>query len=151
MVAASADLNTTYGPSSGDGPMMSKSAVLHRCINENVHFPQLVSGNGSIITTADGRKIFDASGGAAVACIGHGNKRVREAVVKQMTEISYCPSTFYTNEAYEGLCRHLVASTNGYMARAYIVNSGKAPCHQYCLEMAGLICSGQDLRQWRRQ
>jgi len=72
----------------------------------------------------DGRRIFDAAGGAAVVCIGHGDARVIKAAMKQMEEIAYCATIYYTTEVCERLCRFLVDSTNGQMARAYIVSSG---------------------------
>lgn len=110
---------------SGSKAATKQTSVLHRSIAEGDHLPRLVGGKGNLLDTDDGRQIFDASGGAAVACIGHGNERVRNAVAKQMAEISYCCSSFYTNSAYEELSRLLIESTYGHMTRAYIVNSGK--------------------------
>jgi adenosylmethionine-8-amino-7-oxononanoate aminotransferase len=98
------------------------SAVLHRSLKDE--FPRIVGGEGNYIILDDGRKIFDASGGAAVACIGHGNTRVHDAMAAQIKKISYCPTIFYTTDACEQLCQELVDSTKGAMKRAYIVNSG---------------------------
>ena len=47
--------------------------VLHR---SGTVPPVAVRGDGIYLTTADGSRIIDASGGAAVACLGHGNRRV---------------------------------------------------------------------------
>ncbi|KAI1809859.1 exocyst complex protein exo70 [Poronia punctata] len=98
------------------------SAVLHRSLKDQ--FPRIVGGQGNYIILDDGRRIFDASGGAAVSCIGHGDKRVHEAMAAQLNKISYCPTIFYTTDVCERLCRELVDSANGTMKRAYIVNSG---------------------------
>ncbi len=100
------------------------SAVLHR----DLHYWPLpvVEGEGNNLILADGRRIFEASGGAAVACLGYSHRRVREAITKQINKVSYAATTFYTTEPYEQLCRFLVQSTGGHMARAYIVNSGEA-------------------------
>ncbi|KAI0482947.1 exocyst complex protein exo70 [Xylariaceae sp. FL0804] len=100
----------------------AESAVLHRNLHQN--FPRLIGGNGSYLQLEDGRWILDAAGGAAVVCIGHGNDRVKVAMVKQLETIAYCATTFYTTDAYERLCRELVDSTQGQMKLAYIVNSG---------------------------
>ena len=100
----------------------SKSAVLHRHLGTT--FLPLARAEGNHLILEDGRKIFDASGGAAVGCIGWGNKRVAQAVAKQVLDAPYCPTIFYTSRAQEDLCRTLVDSTHGHMARAYIVNSG---------------------------
>lgn len=100
-----------------------KSAVLHRDLGYD--FLPLVEGNGNHLGLADGRRVFDASGGAAVGCIGWGNERVARAVMRQMLAIPYCSTIFYTTRVQEELCRYLVDSTNGNMGRAYIVNSGQ--------------------------
>jgi adenosylmethionine-8-amino-7-oxononanoate aminotransferase len=98
------------------------SAVLHRHLGQS--FPRLIKGEGCYLQLDDGRKILDGSGGASVACIGHGNERVKEAMLAQLSKVSYCLALFYTTPVQEELCRYLVESTNGRMSRAYIVSSG---------------------------
>lgn len=112
----------TNGATNGR-PEAEKTAVLSRDLR--MGFPRIVSGKGSYLTLDDGRRILDASGGAAVACIGHGDTRVHEAILAQLSQVSYCATTFYSTEVYEQLCRELVQTTKGHMSRAYIVNSGK--------------------------
>jgi adenosylmethionine-8-amino-7-oxononanoate aminotransferase len=52
---------------------MASSAVLHRSLH---HDPLLVvSASGNYLNLSNGQQIFDASGGAAVACLGHGNEK----------------------------------------------------------------------------
>jgi len=105
------------------GKMLAlNSAVLHRHLGAS--FLPLAKAEGSYLVLEDGQKIFDASGGAAVGCIGWGNKRVAEAVTRQILDAPYCATIFYTTRVQEELCRVLVDSTNGHMSRAYIVNSG---------------------------
>jgi adenosylmethionine-8-amino-7-oxononanoate aminotransferase len=101
-----------------------KSAVLHRDLKHK--FLQLAKCEGNYLYLTDGRKIFDASGGAAVGCLGWGNRAVVDAVMKQTLEAPYCASISYTTKVQEDLCRELVDSTQGAMARAYIVNSGQS-------------------------
>ncbi|CCF42282.1 ornithine aminotransferase [Colletotrichum higginsianum] len=72
----------------------SQSAVLHRDLRS--HFAHTIGGEGHFYVLEGGRKIFDASGGAAVACLGHGDKRVAEAMMRQLGGIAYSPSTFFT-------------------------------------------------------
>ncbi|EPE08346.1 aminotransferase class III [Ophiostoma piceae UAMH 11346] len=100
----------------------SKSAVLHRQLRSD--FPSIHHGEGSYLVLGDGRRILDASGGAAVACLGHSDRRVVDAAMAQMLAAPYCATIFYTSEVCEKLCRYLVDSTDGHMARAYIVSSG---------------------------
>lgn len=45
-----------------------KSAVLHRHLHHE--FLSIARGDGHYLVLEDGRRIFDASGGAAVACVG---------------------------------------------------------------------------------
>ena len=118
---------------SDHGSRSLPSAVLHRHLHHN--FLPILRGEGSYLVLRDGRKIFDGSGGAAVVCIGHGDSRVVKAAMKQMEEVAYCATVFYTTNICEQLCRLLVDSTNGQMARAYIVSSGKSPRPQ---RLAGL-------------
>jgi Adenosylmethionine-8-amino-7-oxononanoate aminotransferase len=100
-----------------------ESAVLQRDLSYD--FALLARGEGNYLVLEDGRKIFDGSGGAAVGCLGWGNQRVTEAVMKQVLAIPYCATVFYTTSVQEELCRYLVESTKGHMGRAYIVNSGE--------------------------
>ena len=51
----------------------SGSAVLHRSLHhEPLH---AISAKGNYLYLSNGQKIFDATGGAAVACLGSGNER----------------------------------------------------------------------------
>jgi hypothetical protein len=68
----------------GDPPIQAKmkdiqepprltSAVLHRSLR---HSPlQVTSASGQYLLLSNGQKVLDATGGAAVACLGHGNER----------------------------------------------------------------------------
>jgi adenosylmethionine-8-amino-7-oxononanoate aminotransferase len=114
---------TPAGSGAEDKRTTKKSAVLHRDLGYD--FLPLTEGRGSHLLLGDGRKIFDASGGAAVGCIGWGNERVARAVTRQILAIPYCSTVFYTTKVQEELCRYLVDSTNGHMGRAYIINSGQ--------------------------
>lgn len=99
-----------------------KSAVLHRHLDHE--FISLEKSAGNYLYTESGLKIFDGSGGPSVACIGWGNERVIDAITKQLRSAPFCATVFYTTRVAEELGRFLVNSTNGHMARAYIVNSG---------------------------
>lgn len=51
----------------------TKSAVLHRSLHAEPL--QVVSAQGNYLHLTNGQKIFDATGGAAVSCLGHGDVR----------------------------------------------------------------------------
>ncbi|OAA68538.1 exocyst complex protein exo70 [Niveomyces insectorum RCEF 264] len=112
----------SHSTPSTNGLRAPTSAVLHRQLRDR--FPVIERGEGKYLILDDGRAILDASGGAAVACIGHGDRRVADAVLNQMQTVAYCSTIFYTSRVCEQLCQHLVDSTDGHMARAYIVSSG---------------------------
>jgi adenosylmethionine-8-amino-7-oxononanoate aminotransferase len=87
--------------------------------------PTIRSGSGVYLITSDGRKILDATGGAAVACLGHNNTRVKDAVTRQMDDIAYCYAPFFTTAPAEELAIWLCASTDWQMSRVFIVSSGE--------------------------
>lgn len=104
-----------------------QSAALHRDLDRE--FLTVASSEGNYLILENGRRIFDASGGPSVGCLGWGNKRVAEAMTKQILAAPYSGSVFYTTKVHEDLCQDLVNSTNGEMSRAYIVNSGSSPAY----------------------
>ncbi|KAI9845891.1 MAG: hypothetical protein M1837_004426 [Sclerophora amabilis] len=117
------------------------SAVLHRDLRQPP--PSVHHALGNYITLTSGQRILDATGGAAVSCLGHGNMRVKEAIVSQMDEVSYCHSSFFTSSGAEGLATELINSTHGQMMKAFIVNSGSEAmeaamklARQYFLELS---------------
>ncbi|KAJ9638372.1 hypothetical protein H2199_007060 [Coniosporium tulheliwenetii] len=101
-----------------DGNTPFKSAVLHRSLHIEPY--KVVGSKGNYLHLANGQKIFDATTGAAVACLGHGNERVKAAVARQMDEICYCHSMFFNTSATEGLADELITGTEGKLARAFL-------------------------------
>jgi adenosylmethionine-8-amino-7-oxononanoate aminotransferase len=98
------------------------SHILHRTISAQ---PELaVRGEGLMLTLADGRQILDASGGAAVACLGHGHRRVADAVAKQVRTLAYAHSGSFTSEPAEALADLLLHDEPGGLTHAFIVSSG---------------------------
>ncbi len=109
-----------YAPSNG----FKRTEFL---LDRNLHksFPVVKGGGGHYLYLMDGRKVFDATSGAAVSCLGHGNRRVIKAVSTLMdTGIPYLASSFWGCEIVEELCRELINGTDGKMARVYLTGSG---------------------------
>lgn len=98
------------------------SAVLHR----DIHAPpkKAVGAEGNYVFLDDGQKILDATGGAAVSCLGHANPAVKAAISDQMDQLSYCHSAFFSTPSFEELASFLIDSTGGKMSKAYVVSSG---------------------------
>jgi len=55
-----------------------------------------VSGEGSWLTDADGKRYLDCLGGLAVVSVGHGNPRVAAAVAAQMSLLVHVSNLYFT-------------------------------------------------------
>jgi adenosylmethionine-8-amino-7-oxononanoate aminotransferase len=97
------------------------SRVLHR---SGAIPPIATSGEGIYLHTADGRAIIDASGGAAVACLGHGNRRVAEAIGKQAAAMAYAHTGTFSNQPAEDLAEIILHDEPGGLTRAWFCSSG---------------------------
>ena len=60
--------------------------ILHRQLRGTL--PVAVAGRGIEIVDRDGRAYIDASGGAAVSCLGHGHPEVLRAMHEQIDRIA---------------------------------------------------------------
>ena len=81
-------------------------------------------GEGVYIVDADGKRYLDASGGAAVSCLGHNHPRVIQAIKDQLDQIPFAHTGFFTNRPMEALADKLVASAPGDLDRVYFVSGG---------------------------
>ncbi|KAH9883859.1 pyridoxal phosphate-dependent transferase [Xylariomycetidae sp. FL2044] len=107
----------------GVHPSIASSHVFHRSLRQNV--VEVVSGSGVEFTLKDGRSLIDASGGPAVAVLGHRQNTVADAAAKQMSQISYVYSgSTHKNEAVEELASILLRDKPGGLSKAIFVNSG---------------------------
>jgi adenosylmethionine-8-amino-7-oxononanoate aminotransferase len=69
--------------SSSEG--VEASYILHRTPHPP---PVAVSAEGSFLYLKDGTKVYDAVGGAAVACIGNSHPKVMQAIKDQVDKVS---------------------------------------------------------------
>ncbi|MBR0786451.1 aspartate aminotransferase family protein [Bradyrhizobium iriomotense] len=98
------------------------SRVLHRSLRETP--PKAIGGEGVYLFAEDGRRIIDASGGAAVSCLGHQHPRVIAAMTKQAATLAYAHTAFFSSEPAEALAERLVGHEPGGLAYAYFVSGG---------------------------
>lgn len=101
---------------------MSASPIIAR--NPGDRLPMAVSARGSIITDAEGRNYLDASGGAAVSCLGHSHPAVIEAMRSQLDRLEYAHTAFFTTESSESLARLLAEHSPGDLDKVYFVSGG---------------------------
>jgi adenosylmethionine-8-amino-7-oxononanoate aminotransferase len=98
------------------------SRVLHRSLHETP--PKAIGGEGVWLIAEDGRRVLDASGGAAVSCLGHQHPRIVQAMVNQASKLAYAHTAFFSSEPAEALADHLVGHEPGGLAYAYFVSGG---------------------------
>jgi adenosylmethionine-8-amino-7-oxononanoate aminotransferase len=96
--------------------------VFHRQLRHDL--PVAVSGHGISITDASGRSYLDASGGAAVSCLGHGHPDVIAAMHAQIDQLAYAHTSFFTTEVAEDLADQLIATAPQGMSHVYFVSGG---------------------------
>jgi adenosylmethionine-8-amino-7-oxononanoate aminotransferase len=88
-------------------------------------YPNIERGEGVRLYTTDGFEVLDAcSGGAMVACLGHGATEIVEAARAQAERVSYVYNHHFTNDAQERLADRLLASAAPEMARVRFVSGG---------------------------
>jgi adenosylmethionine-8-amino-7-oxononanoate aminotransferase len=73
---------------------------------------------------ASGKRYLDASGGAAVSCLGHGHPAVREAIKRQVDRLGYAHTGYFTNEPQEQLADVLIADAPLGLTRVFFVTGG---------------------------
>jgi adenosylmethionine-8-amino-7-oxononanoate aminotransferase len=107
-------------------PISPRRIHVSRIIQRTVYdVPETaVSGAGIYLTLSNGRSVIDGSGGAAVACLGHGNRRVADAVAKQAQTMAYAHTGFFTSEPAEALADELLSREPGGLTHAFFVSSG---------------------------
>ena len=86
--------------------------------------PTAVKGEGVFIIDADGKRYLDASGGAAVSCLGHGHPKVIEAIKRQADTMAFAHTAFFTSDVGEKLADRLVATSPDGMDYVYFVSGG---------------------------
>ncbi|HSV54692.1 MAG TPA: aminotransferase class III-fold pyridoxal phosphate-dependent enzyme, partial [Burkholderiaceae bacterium] len=86
--------------------------------------PTAVSGNGVYLTDASGKKYLDASGGAAVSCLGHGHPDVLAAMHAQIDKLAYAHTSFFTTEVAEQLAHQLIRTAPSGISHVYFVSGG---------------------------
>jgi adenosylmethionine-8-amino-7-oxononanoate aminotransferase len=96
--------------------------VLHRQLRGNL--PVAAGGSGITVVDAAGNEYLDASGGAAVSCLGHGHPDVARAMHEQIDRIAYAHTSFFTTAVAEELADRLIASAPAGMSHVYLVSGG---------------------------
>lgn len=96
--------------------------LLHRQIHHD--YPLAVAGQREYLFDAEGKRYIDASGGAAVSCLGHQHPEVIAAMQAQMEALCYAHTSFFTTAVAEELGEELIAHAPPGMSHVYLVSGG---------------------------
>jgi adenosylmethionine-8-amino-7-oxononanoate aminotransferase len=96
--------------------------VLHRHIDHR--YPVAASAAGIHIRDQDGKEYIDASGGAAVSCLGHSHPDVIAAMRDQLDRFEYAHTSFFTSPSAEELADDLVAHAPKGLGHVFYVSGG---------------------------
>ena len=96
--------------------------ILHRAANAVM--PVAVSGKGIELFDRNGTSYIDASGGAAVSCLGHSHPDVLAALHKQLDTLAYAHTAFFTTDIAERLADRLIEDAPSGLDRVYLVSGG---------------------------
>ncbi len=98
------------------------SSVFHRHLH--VQPPVAVRGEGVYLIDSAGKRYIDASGGAAVSCLGHGHPDVIAAMHAQIDQLAFAHTSFFTTEVAEELAERLVRTGPAGTGKVYFVSGG---------------------------
>ena len=96
--------------------------ILHRAIHSRL--PVAVGGKGIELFDAEGKAYIDASGGAAVSCLGHAHPAVLAALHEQLDRLAYAHTGFFTSETAERLADLLIEDAPAGLSHVYLVSGG---------------------------
>ena len=86
--------------------------------------PMAMTGRGCYLIDSDGKQYLDGSGGAAVSCLGHGDREVITRITEQMKKLAFAHTGFFTSEPAEELADLLIHHAPGELDRVYFVSGG---------------------------
>ena len=101
---------------------LAETALFHR---DQAHdYPVITRGEGVYLYDEDGKRYFDGVAGASNVTLGHGRKRIADAMGAQAAELAYCFSANFTNRPALDYARRLSAIAPGDLNHVYLVSGG---------------------------
>jgi acetylornithine aminotransferase len=98
---------------------LDKKYVLPTYARADVEF---VKGENATLFDADGKKYIDFTSGIGVVSVGHANKRVADAICKQVNAITHISNLYYIAPQAEAAQK--VVEASGYDMACFFANSG---------------------------
>ena len=98
------------------------SHIIHRSLRST---PAVAArAEGAYIFDKQGKPYLDACGGAAVSCLGHAHPDVLAAMHRQIDQLAYAHTSFFTSDTVEQLAEQLTRTAPGDLNYAYFVSGG---------------------------
>lgn len=98
------------------------SALFHR--DPHHDYPIVVRGEGIYLYDDEGNRFIDGTAGAGNVILGHGRRRIAEAMADQSSTLAYCFSALYTNRPAMDLAARIAAVAPVDDGRVYLVSGG---------------------------
>ncbi|MDQ1244474.1 MAG: acetylornithine/N-succinyldiaminopimelate aminotransferase [Campylobacterota bacterium] len=98
---------------------LDKKYVLPTYARADVEF---VSGDNARLVDVKGKKYVDFASGIAVCSVGHANKRVNDAICKQLSNITHTSNLYYI--APQAHAAQKIVDASGYDMKCFFGNSG---------------------------
>ncbi|KAJ3503569.1 hypothetical protein NLJ89_g8371 [Agrocybe chaxingu] len=108
-------------PDKSSKPIPHATSILHRTPWQP---PVAVSAEGIYVDLEGGKRVIDAVGGAAVACIGNSHPTVMQAIKDQVDQVSYVYNMQLSNKPAEALAKKLVETSRGAFALCGFASGG---------------------------
>jgi adenosylmethionine-8-amino-7-oxononanoate aminotransferase len=125
-----------------------QTSVLPRLLDFS--YPVIDRGEGVRLYGVDGREILDAcSGGAMIACLGHGDEQIVRAAAEQAERVSYVYNHHFTNDAQERYADRLLGLAAPEMARVRLVTGGSEANETALRLVRSYHVERGDTRRWR--
>jgi adenosylmethionine-8-amino-7-oxononanoate aminotransferase len=86
--------------------------------------PLIEKGEGIYLYDKEGRRYIDASGGALVCSLGHGQKEIVDFISEQIQKVAYINGNHFATDISEELAEKLCARAPGRLNRAFFLSSG---------------------------
>ena len=101
---------------------MVETALFHRDLAHD--YPVITRGDGIYLYDEAGKRYFDGIAGASNVTLGHGRKRIADAMAAQAANLAYCFSVNYTNRPAVDYAQRLTAMAPGDLNYVYLVSGG---------------------------
>jgi len=111
------------------------SSLLYR--NLKASYPTAERAEGCYIFDSQGRRYLDFSGSAAVSFIGHGSKRVAEAIQRQLSRLEFAHTSQFTTDIAERFAADLLEFAGpAYRGGRVFFTSGGSEAVETALKLA---------------